>query len=74
MVMNEKEILIELLKFNELQLKLLAEQINVNGVEVSQNTIDLVNRISLMASNIAEELREGHNVSTDELIEILEKL
>ena len=72
--MTEKEILIELLKLHELQLKLLAEQINVNGVEVSQNTIDLVNRISLMTSNIAEELREGHNVSTDELIEILEKL
>lgn len=73
-VMTEKEILVELLKLHELQLKLLAEQINVNGVEVSQNTIDLVNRISLMTSNIAEELREGHNVSTDELIEILEKL
>jgi hypothetical protein len=73
-VMTEKEILIELLKFHELQLKLLKEQINVNGVEVSENTIDLVNRISLMTSNIAEELREGHNVSTDELIEILEKL
>ena len=72
--MTEKEILIELLKFNELQLKFLAEQINGNGVEVSQNTIDLVNRISLTTSNIAEELREGHNVSTDELIEILEKL
>lgn len=72
--MNEKEILIELLKFNELQLKLLKEQINVNGVEVSGNTIDFVNRISLLASNISEELREGYNVTTDELIEILEKL
>lgn len=72
--MTEKEILIELLKLHELQLKLLKEQINVNGVEVSENTIDLVNRISLMTSNIAEELREGYNVSTDELIGILEKL
>ncbi len=72
--MNEKEILIELLKFNELQLKLLAEQINVNGVEVSGNTINFVNRISLLASNISEELMEVHKVSNDELIEILEKL
>jgi len=72
--MNEKEILIELLKFNELQLKLLAEQINVNGVAVSGNTINFVNRISLLASNISEELMEVHKVSNDELIEILEKL
>ena len=72
--MNEKEILIELLKLNELQLKFLAEQINVKGVEVSQNTINWVNEISLLTFNIAEELREQHNVSTDELIEILEKL
>jgi hypothetical protein len=72
--MNEKEILIELLKFNELQLKLLAEQINVNGVAVSGNTINFVNRISLLASNISEELMEEHKVSNDELIEILEKL
>ena len=66
--------LIELLKFNELQLKLLSQQINVNGVEVSEKTIDFVNRISLLASNISEELREEYNVTTDELIEILEKL
>lgn len=72
--MNEKEILIELLKFNELQLKLLAEQINDKGVVISENTIDFLNRISLLASNISEELREGYNVTTDELIEILEKL
>ncbi len=72
--MTEKEILIELLKFNELQLKLLAEQINDKGVVISENTIDFLNRISLLASNISEELREGYNVTTDELIEILEKL
>jgi len=72
--MNEKEILIELLKFNELQLKLLAEQINDKGVVISENTVDFVNRISLLASNISEELMEVHKVSNDELIEILEKL
>ena len=72
--MNEKEILIELLKFNELQLKFLAEQINDKGVVISGNTIDFVNRISLLASNISEELMEEHKVSNDELIEILEKL
>lgn len=72
--MNEKEILVELLKFNELQLKLLAEQINVNDLEVSQSTIDFVNRISLLADNISEELMEQHNVNIDEIIEILEKL
>lgn len=72
--MNEKEILIKLLKFNELQLKLLAEQINDKGVVISENTVDFVNRISLLASNISEELMEVHKVSNDELIEILEKL
>lgn len=72
--MTEKEILIELLKFNELQLKLLAEQINDKGVVISENTIDFLNRISLLASNISEELMEVHKVSNDELIEILEKL
>jgi hypothetical protein len=72
--MNEKEILIELLKFNELQLKFLAEQINDKGVVISENTVDFVNRISLLASNISEELMEVHKVSNDELIEILEKL
>jgi hypothetical protein len=72
--MNEKEILIELLKFNELQLKFLAEQINDTDVIISENTVDFVNRISLLASNISEELMEVHKVSNDELIEILEKL
>jgi hypothetical protein len=72
--MNEKEILIELLKFNELQLKLLKEQINVNGVEVSEKTIHIINSISILAFKIANELRERHNVSSDELIEILEKI
>lgn len=72
--MNEKEILIELLKFNELQLKFLAEQMNDTDVIISENTVDFVNRISLLASNISEELMEVHKVSNDELIEILEKL
>jgi hypothetical protein len=72
--MTEKEILIELLKFNELQLKLLAEQINDTDVIISENTVDFLNRISLLASNISEELMEVHKVSNDELIEILEKL
>lgn len=72
--MNEKEILIELLKFNELQLKFLAEQINDKGVVINENTVDFVNRISLLASNISEELMEEHKVSNNELIEILEKL
>jgi hypothetical protein len=72
--MTEKEILIELLKFNELQLKLLAEQINDKGVIISASTVDFVNRISMLADNISKELMEEHNVSADKLIEILEKL
>ena len=72
--MTEKEILIELLKFNELQLKLLAEKINDKGVVISASTVDFVNRISMLADNISKELMEEHNVSADKLIEILEKL
>jgi hypothetical protein len=72
--MTEKEILVELLKFNELQLKLLAEQINDKGVIISASTVDFVNRISMLADNISKELMEEHNVSADKLIEILEKL
>ena len=69
--MTEKEMLIELIKLNVLQNKLVAEQINNNGLRVSQNVIDMINQICFLGDRLTEELMEQHNVNIDEIIEIV---
>jgi hypothetical protein len=69
--MTEKEMLIELVKLNVLQNKLVAEQINNNGLKVSQNVIDMINQICFLGDKLTEELMEEHNVNIDEIIEIV---
>lgn len=69
--MTEKEMLIELVKLNVLQNKLVAEQINNNGLRVSQNVIDMINQICFLGDRLTEELMEQHNVNIDEIIEIV---
>jgi hypothetical protein len=69
--MTEKEMLIELVKLNVLQNKLVAEQINNNGLKVSQNVIDVINQICFLGDKLTEELMEEHNVNIDEIIEIV---
>ena len=69
--MTEKEMLIELVKLNVLQNKLVAEQINNNGLKVSQNVIDMINQICFLGDKFTEELMEEHNVNIDEIIEIV---
>jgi hypothetical protein len=70
-VMTEKEMLIELIKLNVLQNKLVAEQINNNGLKVSQNVIDMINQICFLGDRLTEELMEQHNVNINEIIEIV---
>jgi len=70
-VMTEKEMLIELVKLNVLQNKLVAEQINNNGLKVSQNVIDMINQICFLGDRLTEELMEQHNVNINEIIEIV---
>jgi hypothetical protein len=69
--MTEKEMLIELVKLNVLQNKLVAEQINNNGLKVSQNVIDMINQICFLGDRLTEELMEQHNVNINEIIEIV---
>ena len=69
--MTEKEMLIELVKLNVLQNKLAAEQINNNGLKVSQNVIDMINQICFLGDKLTEELMEQHNVNINEIIEIV---
>ena len=69
--MTEKEMLIELVKLNVLQNKLAAEQINNNGLKVSQNVIDMINQICFLGDRLTEELMEQHNVNINEIIEIV---
>lgn len=69
--MTEKEMLIELVKLNVLQNKLVAEQINNNGLKVSQNVIDIINQICFLGDRLTEELMEEHNVNIDEILEIV---
>ncbi len=69
--MTEKEMLIELIKLNVLQNKLVAEQINNNGLKVSQNVIDMINQICFLGDRLTEELMEQHNVNINEIIEIV---
>ena len=69
--MTEKEMLIELVKLNVLQNKLVAEQINNNGLKVSQNVIDIINQICFLGDRLTEELMEEHNVNIDEVLEIV---
>jgi len=63
--------LIELVKLNVLQNKLVAEQINNNGLKVSQNVIDMINQICFLGDRLTEELMEQHNVNINEIIEIV---
>ena len=69
--MTEKEMLIELVKLNVLQNKLVAEQINNNGLKVSQKVIDMINQICFLGDRLTEELMEQHNVNINEIIEIV---
>jgi len=69
--MTEKEMLIELVKLNVLQNKLVAEQINNNGLKVNENVIDMINQICFLGDRLTEELMEQHNVNINEIIEIV---
>jgi hypothetical protein len=69
--MTEKELLIELLKLNVQQINILAEQINDKKIKYSQKMYDVINQIELTSTMIETQLYEKHEISTDEMLDIV---
>ncbi len=69
--MTEKELLVELLKLNVQQTKLLAEQINNKKIEYSQKVYDVINQIQLTSTMIETQLYEKHEISAEEMLDIV---
>ena len=69
--MTEKELLIELLKLNVQQTKLLAEQINNKKIKYSQKVYDVINQIELTSTMIETQLYEKHEISAEEMLDIV---
>jgi hypothetical protein len=70
MVMTEKELLMELLKLNVQQTKLLAEQINNNKIKYSQNVYNVINQIELTSVIIETQLHK-YEISAEEMLAIV---
>ena len=69
--MTEKELLMELLKLNVQQTKLLAEQINNKKIKYSQNVYNVINQIELTSTMIETQLYEKYEISADEMLDIV---
>ena len=69
--MTEKELLMELLKLNVQQTKLLAEQINNKKIKYSQNVYNVINQIELTSAIIETQLYEKYEISADEMLDIV---
>ena len=69
--MTEKELLMELLKLNVQQTKLLAKQINNNKIKYSQNVYNVINQIELTSAIIETQLYEKYEISADEMLDIV---
>lgn len=69
--MTEKELLMELLKLNVQQTKLLAEQINNNKIKYSQNVYNVINQIELTSTMIETQLYEKYEISAEEMLAIV---
>ena len=69
--MTEKELLMELLKLNVQQTKLLVEQINDKKIKYSQNVYDVINQIELTSAMIETQLYEKYEISADEMLDIV---